>query len=519
MSVSQSAGNTCLLSYAISTYPDPLQVSPLTGNPSIASLTIVVSNSTSDLIYCNSITFSLTLGNLAQNLTETAVGIQAAAQPSDQWQLTNNGDGTFTATPKQPQYNAISKTGLVFQIYNIQVNQTVGTVAFDVDELSSTDGTNFSDKYNEYQVAKFPYGFYVSNFTANTPMVQDLGTAVLTWIGSDLATYTILYDDQSVDVTEVRTWTTPPLSHVTNFILKATAQSEGETVYTYLNTTVTVANPDLSATSLTVSGNSTLGGPTTIGSSGAAANLTVNGTMTASNATVNGGLTVQGQTQLGAVNTGTLAAGSMTGSSLNVTGATNLAALALSGFLSTSSQIGVMGNAQSIGAGNYRPGTDGFVVGWIGNGGDPGNRSCGWIYGSSGGLSVSATGGNLVYWVDPGTFSTDYAWASHPGSFMLPVKAGNYFSVSSQMLNTNKQNPPVYFYWIPLGNGGATGLERVGDAEEPAQRQSAGLIRQHAPGHDPASRFVNLLDEALPAHLSGEKRSALIEALQALLQK
>lgn len=517
MSVRKSAANQALLSYAISTYPEPLQVSPAAGNPSIASLTIVVSNSTTDMVYCNQITFSLTLGNLAQNLTETAVGIQAAAQPSDQWQLTNNGDGTFTATPKQPQYNAIGKTGLVFQIYNVQVNQQVGTFSFDVDELSSKDGQSFTDKYNDYQISKFPYGFFVSNFTSTVPMVQDGGTAVLTWVGSDLATYTILYDDQAIDVTEVRSWTTPPLTHVTNFILKAAAQSQGETVNTYLNTTVTVANPEVNATSLTVSGNSTLGGPTTIGSSSAAANLTVNGMMTAANATVSGGLTVQGQTQLGAVNTGTLAAGNATASSLNVTGMTNLASLALSGRLSTSGQIGVMGGAQSISTGTYTPGTDGFVVGYIGFTSNSGTRSVGWINASSSGGSVSATGGNLVYWVDPGTFSTDYAWASHPGTLMLPVRAGTSFTVSVQMGSKNAQNPPYSFWWVPLGSGGANSLAKTADVVETIVH-TEGVLRVHAPGHDPASRFINLLDESLPGHLSSERRHELIEALQALLQ-
>jgi hypothetical protein len=41
-----------LLTYSLSTDPDPLQVSPPTGDPSLATLTILVSNSTSHIVNC-----------------------------------------------------------------------------------------------------------------------------------------------------------------------------------------------------------------------------------------------------------------------------------------------------------------------------------------------------------------------------------------------------------------------------------------------------------------------------------
>lgn len=240
-----------LLSYGITTSPNPIIASQATGNPSIQSIVITVSNNSMKSIYCNKLTFSFPIGDIASDLAATSKGILVSANSSSNWQISMTSDGTFTATPKTPTNNLITKEGLSFQLFNIQVNKQVGTFTFSVVENSSKDNSTFSDKKNEYDLAKFPYGFYVNDFSASSPLVQDGETVTLKWSGSDLGTYTILYGTASVDVTTKRIWTSPALTQTTTFSLKATVQEKGETVNIYFYITVIVNEPDIKCTTLT----------------------------------------------------------------------------------------------------------------------------------------------------------------------------------------------------------------------------------------------------------------------------
>jgi hypothetical protein len=520
VSFTTSVDNNCLLSYAIATNPDPLQVSPLQGNPSVAALTIVVSNGTTDAIYCNQITFSFDIGPLAQNLTNVSTGILAAASPSDQWKIASTDAGVFVATPAQPQYNLITTNGLVFQLYNIQVNQQVGTFAFNVDENSSTDKVNFTDYNNVYNVAKFPYGFFVGNFTANKAQVNNGESALLTWIGSDLAKYTIIYDSQApVDVTNTRSWNTPPLNHDTNFILTASVQSQGETVNDYLSTVVTVANPILNATSLTVLQTSALQGNTTVGTAAANAILAVNGTLstsgkatlnsldTAGNALIGGTLDVSGKSSLANVSTGAIVASNATVTgTLSVSQTSTLADTLIRGTLSSSGAVGLIGNAQSINPGGFVAKTDGFIIGYIGFGGSNSNsRSLGWIYGSTAGYTVQVTGGNNVYWLSIGTWSSSWSTSGMPSSFILPVKKGNSCSVNLQLPsnNNNEVNPSASFYWVPFGVGNlANTLEKITDLEPEYIDVPSSVMNESKRDKRDITEFIDVLEEFVqnPGH-------------------
>ena len=535
VSFTTSVDNNCLLDYAISTSPDPLQASPLQGNPSIAALTIVVSNGTTDPIYCDRITFSFDIGPLAQNLTNVGKGILCAASPSDQWRIAGNDEGVFVATATKPEYREITTNGLVFQIYNVQVNQQVGTFAFNVDEHSSPDNITYQDHYNTYNIAKFPYGFFVNNFIANKPQVQNGETALLTWIGSDLATYTILYDNQPpVDVTNVRSWKTPPLNHDTNFILKASAQSLGETVNTYLSTVVSVANPVLNATSLTVLQTSALHGNTAVGTTTANASLTVSGGLGVSGAAqagslstpgnvTAGSLNVSGNSSLAGVTTGNLSSSNTTvAGTLSVGQTSNLADTIIRGALSSSGTVGLLGNAQGVRGGMYGAKTDGFVVGIIGHGGNPGSRSVGWIYGSTAGYTVQTTGGNNVYWLSV-DFWGKVSWsvANTPSHFILPVKKGNSWSANLQLPNpnNNEANPSASFFWVPLGVGNAAEtLEKISDLEPEYVDVPAAALHERRPSEQDIVAFADVMESLLQDRSENHGRERLIQALNQLFQ-
>lgn len=233
-------GNT-LLSYGISSDPNPIEVTPEGANPSLVTLTVVVSNNNPDPIYCNKITFTIPVGDLAKSLTTDAT-INAQATPSEEWQIARDG-ADIIATPTKPKYNNITTDdSLVFNLIDINVNDKPGITTLTITENSSKDDKTFSYKKGAFDLAKFPYGFYVKDFWPDKPMVEKGESVTLFWAGSDQADYTIFYDNTSVDVSNVRLWHSPGLNHATTFILDASAQKNGETVHTYHSTTVTVAD-------------------------------------------------------------------------------------------------------------------------------------------------------------------------------------------------------------------------------------------------------------------------------------
>ena len=254
-----------LLSYAITTKPDPLQASPAVGNPLRGSITIVVSNNTQDTIYCDEIDFSFSPGDGPTDLTSDTKGILAAASPAGQWDISQTADGTFTATPVIPRYQAILSTGLVFEIYNTAINQQPGTATLTVQEVSGPDPDPTTMTTGTYYLTKFPYATNFRNLAASLPLVGYNQTVTLTWEGSGGPSYTMTVGSagiatRSYDVTNVRSWTSPPLTTAATFELVAEWQEEGQTATATLSTTVLVADPSITATNLSVTGTTSIFG-------------------------------------------------------------------------------------------------------------------------------------------------------------------------------------------------------------------------------------------------------------------
>lgn len=250
-----------LLNYAIDTVPDPLQASPDTGDPVIGVLTIIVSNGTGKAINLQSLTISLPVGPNAKDLTLDANSIMASADPERLWAISpgNGVPGAYIIQPVSGKPIAITGTGVVFQFFNIPVNTAPGTFTVNIGETASLSGTMpIVPAYATISLTKFPYGFFFSNLVPSAPSVNNSNTVTLTWQGSTQAKYFMLYNDQRVDVSNIRKWESPALIRDTTFLLKAISESNGETVERGLSTTVNVMNPDLVASSLNVSGDATI---------------------------------------------------------------------------------------------------------------------------------------------------------------------------------------------------------------------------------------------------------------------
>ncbi len=511
MSYQPVTSNT-LLTYALNTLPDPLQVSPASGNTVYAALTFVVSNNTNPATVVNvsKIQFAIPVGGTgAQSLASSAVGILGSASPSADWNFAvDQSTGICTATTTSGNPIPVTTNGIIFQVYNIAVVKETGTVAITVTETASTDSLPSQARLATFNVAKFPYGFFFTNFTPNVPMVQDQGTVTLTWEGSDQAGYTMFWNDQSQNVTNVRSWTSPALTTDTTFLLRAAVVSLGQTVTADLTTTVVVANPELQGSSLNVSGTSVLNGNTTIGSNSSTAVLvkgaanfsapavfagaTLNGTTTATNLTVNQNLTASGIVNMNnATLSGNLTAGSatvngsLTAASLNVSGATTFGTIGastvnttnatVSGNMAVTGTAGIIGPNIQVLIGNlgssvtYTANTDLMVTANISSsvsGQD--KKSYGWATISTGGRSVNCSGGNVS---GPGkkTYGTS-------GAATAFVRKGTQFTITASNDKDNDHTIWRDFYVWSLGNAGSLAAL----ATEVATRQlSEEEIAQH----------------------------------------
>ncbi|HKS27367.1 MAG TPA: hypothetical protein VJS44_06080 [Pyrinomonadaceae bacterium] len=222
-----------VLSYAVSANQDPIEVSPQTGNPSLVTIMIVVSNSGGSYVNCKSIKFSFLQGTNARDLFADPTGIETSAPTG--WNITQDGS-SFTATPATQQDGEIGPDGLAFVISNITVNQEPGTTEMTIIE-TTTSGVGSLD----YPLAKFPAQFNVGPLIANPLTVQQGQSTTLSWNGSGGATYELQYlDASSKTVTITRTANGQPLPSTGSYTIQ---NLQASTVF-YLIVTVTISGQD-----------------------------------------------------------------------------------------------------------------------------------------------------------------------------------------------------------------------------------------------------------------------------------
>jgi hypothetical protein len=494
-----------LLTYSLNTMPEPLQASPTVGNPIYGSLSFVVSNGGRSIVNLSQLQFTLPVGTLAQELTSDAGAILWATSPATLWNVRMNSPGVFLLLPQSGSPIPVSQDGMVIQFYNIQVNQQVGTVSINVDETATKDSNPAQLRTAVFSVAKFPYGFYFANFTAQVPMVSEGGTVTLTWQGSDNATYSMQWSEAPPeDVTHVRSWPSPNLTSDTTFLLRASVVFQGETVTTDLSTTVIVANPELQPSSLQVSGISNLQGATTIGTGSTQAtvngNLTVNGsTLLNGTTTLSGNTTANNLTVNGALTSGSSATfnGATVNQNLTVNGAallngtTTLRGDTVAGNVTINGVVTAINGPQNVGQGTYEAQTDGFLV-----------ASFNILrVGTPSGCYIMVNMPYGMYWV--GGLTSLYPPTG--GGLTLPLQKGQSCAISF----VNIGGPACVLPFIPLGNipPGQQALRKVSD-DVPKYE----LPKQSSLG---SQRAESMADALIQAVKSGDK-GHLIEALKGL---
>jgi hypothetical protein len=439
------ATNNNLLAYGLSSEPDPIGISP-----GVAMLNITVSNTTTQPIWCNRIQVQYPVGTDARDLTNDPGTIQVIVAP-DTWRMIAKTDGLITFAPVNDQNAQITTEGLLFQLSAITVNDKVGTFTLGIEERSHAGDGAYQPHNNQYLVSKFPYGWFMTDLAPRAALVEHGTPAVLDWQAATEGVFEIFYGSHGpVDVSSGPPFTSEPLEVDTVFILKGTIQVGGETVSHYLTTGAVVAHPALDASSLSVSGRSELKGGADItgdahisgaasaGSLSSAGAATVGGALTAGSVRSNGELHAEGPASIK--------------SSLTVDAQSTVAALLVRGLLQATGRTSLFGRVRTVNPGTYRAVTDGLVIGAVSKGGDnPTQLSVAWVAGRTAGYEVRATGGNFVPWIEKVFLDFNCAWASNPNSFLMPVRAGDDWTVASQQGNDNQASPTVGLWWLPIG--------------------------------------------------------------------
>ena len=243
-----------LLTYAVITDPDPIQTSPQTGDPSLAKLTIIVSNDTHQFIECQSISFGFLQGTDAKDFFSDATGIVPSAPTG--WSITQVGS-LFTATPDNSPAQ-IGAAGLVFVLTTIQVNEQPGTTIMTVTEETGSDPKNPITGTKNIPLYKIPLTFKVGKLTAAPPMISAGKYTTLEWSGTSGAIYQIQYHDingnlviisnvegSNTPLPSTGTYTISGIQQNTTFYLVVTLNLPGqnEPLYVLRYFPVTVATP------------------------------------------------------------------------------------------------------------------------------------------------------------------------------------------------------------------------------------------------------------------------------------
>lgn len=453
-----------LLPYGFSTLPAPLQVS--TASAASPGAINIWAGSPQSPVYCSKIVIGVPIGQAATDLTPQ----KPSVTPNTAWWgvsgfVIETGDhlglspevsyAVFTAVCVSDAHWLIDYD-LQFSIVTAQVNQTEGTFGLVIAETSGPAPDQQEQRRSVFDLTKGPVTGYLNNIvtTVAPPGPTDIPASEFTagqpirlaW-ASNASSFAVYAGSVSTPVwtgTSTSTVLTAGLTRDTTLTVVATS----DLGVLMAGTTVTITNPALTPASLT-SGILTATGATTLAAT-ALANLSATGLTAAGQATLRGGARAATLTATG----GSALRGPVSASSAAVSGTLTVSGSARLGTASVASlrvtNFATMMNPRGISAGSYVASSDGLVVGTVGWPNNAGLKCAAVAYGSTAGAgNVYARGGNRVFWVSSN--AKNFSSWMVGGSFLLPVRRGNGFTIGVYQVNGNDVAAPVSFAWVPFG--------------------------------------------------------------------
>ncbi|MFF7725700.1 hypothetical protein [Streptomyces sp. NPDC008001] len=258
MTVRRPEDSTCVLTYDVTSVPEPIQVSQ-GSTPAKATLHLTVTNHRQAAVHLERARFTFPVGSGPDDLTPNPGSAEPQMEDSSRWRFEQDTDapGTLVLSPRRASTTLPPGSQLELAVAHIEIGSAVGTSRLTIEEHlkdAPEPGTEV------WPLAKVPAGFTVGDFRPKRILVRSGFPAELTWRGESRpgATYRMLHDGEPQDVTDVRYWPSPPLHHDTAFALVVTVTEGGGTAEHAMTTAVTVARPDLTVNDLTVQGHTLL---------------------------------------------------------------------------------------------------------------------------------------------------------------------------------------------------------------------------------------------------------------------
>ncbi|MFF3863309.1 hypothetical protein [Streptomyces sp. NPDC002209] len=251
----QTAAETAL-EFSLDTQPDPIRVSPSSGDVERANLVIVGSRRKSDAIECNKIVLTIPTGPNSPDLALDLEGIDAQTSLKDWTVATDPQKKTITFAPTSGHATISRDEGVTLQLMGVRINRQVGTAQPRIEVYSRKAGTNgpFQPDTTTLEIGKFPADFYLRNFIADETTIDNGGTVTLEWEAGGVSSLRLLYDTADINVLNLSTYTVNNIRNSTVFYLRATVQIGNHTAERILATTVTVRFPDLEVNTVFIRG-------------------------------------------------------------------------------------------------------------------------------------------------------------------------------------------------------------------------------------------------------------------------
>ncbi|MET9520248.1 hypothetical protein [Streptomyces sp. NPDC002994] len=247
------------LDYTLTTVPDPLTVSP-ESTVELADLILVGSRIHPDPIETNQIAVYVPIGSDAWQLVLDYTGLQSSINLTGWTATPDPANERILFKPSTGHATLTDKNGFSLHLDKLRINRQVGTAPMVVALNWRTAGSSGSFRTEEQtlSVGKFPPGFYLRNLKADSNYIDNGDSVTLTWERSTGATYTLLYEDKSIDVTNYSSFTVNNVKRNTMFYVEGTAQQGTGSATLRLSSYITVDKPDLEANTLDVHGEATV---------------------------------------------------------------------------------------------------------------------------------------------------------------------------------------------------------------------------------------------------------------------
>ncbi|OPC77909.1 hypothetical protein B4N89_37295 [Embleya scabrispora] len=255
-----------LLSYDLTTNPDPVEASPENPEtpPETCELILVAARRSGTAADVESIKVKIPAGTAAPDFALELSKAVATISLSGWTVALNTSTKEFVFTPTAAYETIGPDQGITIQISELPVSRKVGSSPVTVTERSRTGSSAFQNRQLVFSVGKFPPGFYMRNLICDPLVINNGGDVTLTWERSANAAYELLYGGTCLNVGNESTRKITNVKSDTTFYLRGTVGETPDQVVRILTCQVTVIKPDLEVGNLVVHGTTTAKGDVTV---------------------------------------------------------------------------------------------------------------------------------------------------------------------------------------------------------------------------------------------------------------